>query len=187
MNPWWQNRFDCIQKQCCFLFLGHIFYIQLQELQPSTTHYPDVSRKGTKECSSQMHLSLCILGCSHQLQEWKAFIFDYSPFKRMSLSERISVPRGTRKGFFFFWLLWMERGLCVCQGSLLRFPACGLSALMLVFSRSHWEQSKSGVDQCHLPDRGKLDTAFLSLKRLIIPAVRSWRPRVKIGDWKRCS
>lgn len=43
-------------------FLGHSLYIQLQELQPSTAHRPDVSWKGTKAFSSEVHLSLRIVG-----------------------------------------------------------------------------------------------------------------------------
>lgn len=136
MNPWWQNRFDCIQKQCCFLFLGHIFYIQLQELQPSTTHYPDVSRKGTKECSSQMHLSLCILSVRINFGNEKHLYLITLLLKECHSQREFQCLGARERDFFFFFFgcsEWSVGSVCVrvlCFGFLLvgSRPSCWCSA-----------------------------------------------------------
>lgn len=61
-------------------------------------------------------------GCRRKLLCWKAFIFDYSSFKRMSLSERISVPQATRKGLVLVVFYW---ALALCVSGYSSFPFVG--------------------------------------------------------------
>lgn len=124
MNPWWQNRFDCIQKQCCFLFLGHIFYIQLQELQPSTTHYPDVSRKGTKECSSQMHLSLCILSVRINFGNEKHLYLITLLLKECHSQREFQCLGARERDFFFFFLVALNGAWALCVSGFSASVSC---------------------------------------------------------------